>query len=81
MTRADKVATTAEIEAQSFSLSIPLYVKRQAANATTNGAAAPTLRESWDAWESSGRTFWTQMDAVVDMLDGLVGEAGEVVDG
>lgn len=76
-----KVATTAEIEAQSFSLSIPLYVKRQAANATTNGAAAPTLRESWDAWESSGRTFWTQMDAVVDMLDGLVGDAGEVVDG
>ena len=76
-----KVATTAEIAAQNFSLSIPLYVKRPMANATTSSAAAPTLREAWDAWESSGRTFWTQMDAVVDLLDGLVGDAGEVADG
>ena len=69
-----KVATLDELAAQSYSLSIPLYVKRKSATATTTGdsGAPPTLREAWAAWEESGRTFWTQMDAVVDMLDGLV---------
>jgi type I restriction enzyme M protein len=32
------------------------------------------LGEAWDTWEASGRDFWQQMDAVVDTLDGLVGE-------
>ena len=74
-----KVATTDEIAAQGFSLSIPLYVKRPSAGSSTKEGDAPvTLREAWDAWESSGRTFWTQMDEVVDMLDGLVGNEAEV---
>ncbi len=74
-----KVATTDEIAAQGFSLSIPLYVKRTSAGSSTKEGDAPvTLREAWDAWESSGRTFWTQMDEVVDMLDGLVGNEAEV---
>lgn len=68
------VATTADIVAQGFSLSIPLYVKRPSTNAGSLDEAAPPLAEAWTAWESSGRAFWTEMDAVVDMLDGLVGE-------
>ncbi len=74
-----KVATLEEIAAQNFSLSIPLYVKRSGVGASAQEGDAPvTLRQAWDAWESSGRAFWTQMDEVVDMLDGLVGTAEEV---
>jgi len=70
-----KVAMIEEIAAQGFSLSIPLYVKRKtAATSATEASHAPTLREAWDAWEDSGRTFWTEMEAVVDLLDGLVGD-------
>ncbi len=71
-----KVATREELAAQSYSLSIPLYVKRPSANAATTESTGevPTLREAWGAWEESGRLFWTEMDAVVDMLDGLVDE-------
>jgi len=73
-----KVATLEEIAAQDFSLSIPLYVKRPTAPSGSAGDGAPTLREAWDAWEASGRAFWTEMDAVVDMLDGLVADEPEV---
>lgn len=55
------------------------YGKLAARSRATSFTAS--ISSTWDAWESSGRTFWTQMDAVVDMLDGLVGDAGEVVDG
>ncbi len=75
------VARLEDIAAQGFSLSIPLYVKRPTAGASANGGdSPPTLREAWEAWESSGRLFWEEMDAVVDMLDGLVADqemAGE----
>ena len=54
--------------------------KSGAASTTASGVEAPTLREAWASWEESGRAFWTEMDAVVDMLDGLVGES-EVADG
>ncbi len=33
-----------------------------------------TLPEAWQAWEASGQEVWQQMDGVVTMLDGLVGE-------
>ena len=70
-----QVATLADIAAQGHSLSIPLYVKRQTAASDPSAATqAPTLREAWAAWEESGRTFWPQMDAVVDLLDSLVAE-------
>ncbi|WP_437280192.1 class I SAM-dependent DNA methyltransferase [Sorangium sp. So ce375] len=75
------VATIEEIAAQGFSLSIPLYVKRKtAATSTMEASHAATLREAWEAWEDSGRTFWTKMDAVIDLLDGLVGDQ-EVANG
>lgn len=78
-----KVATVEEIAALGFSLSIPLYVKRQRASFTTESDAR-SLSEAWSAWEDSRREFWIEMDAVVDMLDGLVEEdrdLAEVTDG
>lgn len=74
-----KVATREDIVSQGYSLSIPLYVKRPT---VTSKGEALTLREAWETWETSGRAFWLEMDAVVDMLDGLVsGESTEVNDG
>lgn len=71
------VVTREQIAALGGSLSIPLYVKRQLATATTIDTEQPTLREAWSAWETSGRAFWEQMDEVVDLLDGLVSDEQE----
>ncbi len=66
------VATMQEIAAQSYSLSIPLYVKR-IQNGTARSSDKPAnLPELWASWEENGRTFWLEMDALVDMLDGLL---------
>jgi type I restriction enzyme M protein len=75
-----KVATLVDIAAQGYSLSIPLYIMRATVAASVGGAEQPSLREAWEAFESSGRTFWTEMDAVIGLLDGLV-TAEEVVNG
>lgn len=71
------VATIEEIAAQGYSLSIPLYVKRKAATSGTSTELAPSLAQAWTAWEESGRAFWTEMDAMVELLDGLVAEEPE----
>lgn len=68
------VATTQQLAAQAYSLSIPLYVKRNSAAAVASGAEQPTLQQAWQSWEVTGREFWLQMDAVVGLLDGLAGE-------
>jgi type I restriction enzyme M protein len=70
-----KVATLAEIAANASNLSIPLYVKRLTA-ATINGAngAPASLQTTWARWQTEGRAFWQQMDALVETLDGLVME-------
>jgi type I restriction enzyme M protein len=40
------------------------------------------LQDAWSAWEESGRAFWIEMDAVVEMLDGLVADGeGEAARG
>ncbi len=67
-----RVVTMPEIEAQGFSLSIPLYVKRPSAQAVEGAGEPETLKAAWERFETSGREFWQQMDAVVDMLDGLL---------
>lgn len=67
-----KVASIEDIAAQGYSLSIPLYVKRKTAASETNTKSARSLAQSWMVWEESGRTFWNDMDALVDMLEGLV---------
>ncbi len=67
-----KVSTLERIAAQGFSLSIPLYVKRMPVHTTGANGPQSSLREAWEGFEDSGRTFWTEMDAVVELLDGLV---------
>lgn len=67
------VATKAEIAAQGYSLSIPLYVKRGGGgqgDAAAYGGAS--LAQHWAAWDQDGRAFWQQIDELVVMLDGLV---------
>ena len=68
-----RVATLEEIAAQGWSLSIPLYVKRASVGGAGSGEQR-SLAEVGSDWEASGRLFWIDMDAVVDMLDGLVTE-------
>ena len=73
-----KVATKKEILDKDGNLSIPRYV-RPVGNGNNNGAGdVPSLKKMWAAFEASGREFWEQMDALVDMLDGVV--AGEAED-
>lgn len=67
-----RVAATEHIVAQGYSLSIPLYVERNAATSGANSEGAQTLVQAWTAWDESTRSFWSEMDAVVDLLDGLV---------
>ena len=67
-----KVVTLDEIGVQSWSLSIPLYIKRTSGSTTATGTTSRNLAEVWAAWETSGRAFWMGMNTVVDMLDGLV---------
>lgn len=67
-----KVATLGEIGANAGNLSIPLYVKRAAPIvATDSNGDAVSLRSAWDKWQTDGRTFWQQMDALVESLDSL----------
>ncbi|WP_301102504.1 class I SAM-dependent DNA methyltransferase [Propionivibrio sp.] len=71
------VATREQIAANGANLSIPLYVKRSTAATNSNGTnEVVSLRSAWEKWQTDGRAFWQQMDAIVETLDGL--EAQEV---
>jgi type I restriction enzyme M protein len=69
-----KAASLEEIAGQDSSLSIPLYVRRKVSQSSSQ--EAKTLAEVWANWEQTGRAFWQEMDAVVEMLDGLVSGEG-----
>ena len=56
-----------DVLAADGNLSIARYVKRPKA-AVAGGA---TLAATWAAFDEDGREFWSGMDALVDMLDGL----------
>jgi len=44
---------------------------------TARGFAHSLLALTWLTYEEEGREFWTQMDALVEVLDGIVAdEAG-----
>jgi type I restriction enzyme M protein len=75
-----KVATLAEIAVNAGSLSIPFYVKR-VTNGISNGAnsRSDTFKKNWSQWQTEGRMFWLQMDALVETLDGLLMEDVERV--
>ena len=65
-----RVATLEDIAAQDYSLSIPLYVKR---NSNGNGLAEDnrSIRQLWTEWEQDGRVFWQEMDELIVSLDKL----------
>ena len=70
-----KVATVAEIGINAGSMSIPLYVKRNAtAIKTDRNGKAVSLRSAWDQWHADGRSFWRQMDSLIARLDGMIAE-------
>ena len=64
------VVDTADVLAAEGNLSIARYVKKPKLAAAAEDAV--TLAAAWDAFDAEGREFWTGMDALVDMLDGLV---------
>lgn len=65
-----KVATIEELSTKDYSLSIPLYVRPVVSN---NGAGveAKTLKQVWSEWETSGQSFWQEMDTFLEMLETL----------
>ena len=66
------VATLDQIASNGANLSIPFYVRRVSGSVNGNGTnAAISLRSAWEQWQSDGRAFWQQMDALVETLDGL----------
>jgi type I restriction enzyme M protein len=67
-----KVATTEEILSKDGILSIPQYVRRSI-YPTSNGANRD-LRNIWSEFDASGRWFWQQIDALVEMLSAAVAE-------
>jgi type I restriction enzyme M protein len=70
-----KVATLAEISDNDGNLSIPMYVKRMVANVSLGSNGQPTsLQSSWAQWQSVGRGFWLQMDALMETMDSQFAE-------
>jgi len=69
------VVDVSALSRQDFSLSIPLYVVRpNVATRSSTDQPPATLRDAWRAWKTDSEGFWSQMDAVTVMLDGLVEE-------
>jgi type I restriction enzyme M protein len=62
------VASIAEVLAAEGNLSIARYVKRSKVTAAARGASLAT---TWAAFDEDGREFWSGIDALVDVLDGL----------
>jgi type I restriction enzyme M protein len=63
------VVSTADVLAAEGNLSIARYVKKPKPEVPVGEAV--TLTAAWDIFDAEGRGFWTGMDALVDMLDGL----------
>jgi len=72
-----KVATVDEIAAHNFSLSIPLYVKRKQVTIDSDARREPSFAEAWARWEEAGRSFWNEMNEVVDLLNGTVADSDD----
>jgi len=66
------VATTDQVLANGGNLSIARQVKK--IRPITGIGSGTTLAAAWAEFDEQGREFWTQMDALVDMLDGVVAE-------
>ncbi|MGE3275693.1 MAG: N-6 DNA methylase [Vicinamibacterales bacterium] len=70
------VATTDAMLANGGNLSIARYVKKVPATVEGDGTS---LAATWAEFDDQGREFWSQMDALVDMLDGVVAEGADDV--
>jgi type I restriction enzyme M protein len=64
------VATTDDVLAKDGDLSIPKYVEK----IKPSTESSLDLPATWANFESDGRSFWTEMDSLVEMLDGVVAE-------
>ena len=64
------VVSVEDVLTKDGSLSIPLYVKKP--KPEVEPGQETTLAEAWTAFDEDGREFWTQMDALVDMLQGVL---------
>ena len=64
------VATTDEVLAKDGDLSIPKYVEK----VKSSTEVSLDLPATWANFESDGRSFWTEMDSLVEALDGVVAE-------
>ena len=63
------VVSTADVLEANGNLSIARYVKKP--KPTMPEGEAVTLAVAWETFDAEGRDFWTGMDELVDMLDGL----------
>jgi type I restriction enzyme M protein len=64
------VATTAEILAQGGDLTVHHYVVRRTSRPATESQG--TLSDAWARYNTGEREFWTGMDELVEMLEGVV---------
>ena len=62
------VVDVADVLAADGNLSVARHVKRPKVAVASGGA---TLAATWAAFDEEGREFWSGMDALVDLLDGL----------
>ena len=63
------VVSTADVLAAEGNLAIARYVKKPKPEVAAEDAVSLAL--AWGNFDAAGREFWTGMDAMVDMLDGL----------
>ncbi|MDC1390182.1 type I restriction-modification system subunit M [Acidimicrobiales bacterium] len=66
------VATTDMVLAKGGDLSIPKYVERVSRESA--GEVTQDLPTVWASFEENGPIFWTEMNSLVKMLDGLTAE-------
>lgn len=66
------VVTNEDTFAQGGNLSVPRYVKK--AKKAKGPDDSQSVFDTWTSFEDDGRDFWTGMDSLVEMLDGVVAE-------
>ena len=64
--------TNEDVLNQGGNLSIPRHVKK-ASKADPEGETQG-LVATWASFEAGGREFWSEMDSLVEMLDGVLAE-------
>ncbi|MCP5055941.1 MAG: SAM-dependent DNA methyltransferase [bacterium] len=66
------VATIEDVLANDGDLSIPKYVEKVASDGDEGGSR--DLPAAWLSLEDDGSVFWTEMNSLVEMLDGVIAE-------